>query len=109
MRIYKPNEEIPVREYVARKLHDIENEMQRAVFLDQVGDAVKFSKVSFSVVNVGIADAQDQHQLHRVEAQKQGDNGPWELYLTELAVGQDDQDRQKTAQIGDLIGQQGFA
>lgn len=28
MRIYKPNEEIPVREYVARKLHDIENEIR---------------------------------------------------------------------------------
>lgn len=28
MRIYKPNEEIPVREYVARKLHDIENEIK---------------------------------------------------------------------------------
>ena len=28
MRIYKPNEEIPVREYVARKLCDIENEIK---------------------------------------------------------------------------------
>ena len=28
MRIYKPNEEIPVREYVARKLYDIENEIK---------------------------------------------------------------------------------
>lgn len=28
MRIYKPNEEIPVREYMARKLHEIENEIK---------------------------------------------------------------------------------